>query len=102
MRRAMAAGELGDDVFGEDPSINRLQEAAAERLGKEAALFVSSGTMGNLIGILVGPRSGQEIIADAEAHTFLSEAGGAATLGGIQIMPVSTEAGIMTPEQVAE
>jgi len=102
MREAMAAAALGDDVFGEDPTVNRLQEVSAERLGKEAGLFVSSGTLGNLIGILVSARSGEEIIADADAHTFLAEAGGAATLGGIQIMPVSTEAGIMAPEQVAE
>ena len=97
----MAEAELGDDVFGEDPTINRLQEVAAERLGKEAALFVASGTMGNLIGILVNARSGQEVIADADSHVFLSEAGGAAALGGIQIMPVRTEAGVMSPEQVA-
>ena len=102
MRRAMAEAELGDDVWGEDPTINRLQELAADRLGKDAALFVSSGTMGNLLGILVSAHSGQEIIADADSHTFLSETGGAAALGGIQIMPVKTEAGIMTPAQVAE
>jgi len=102
MRKAMYDAKLGDDVWGEDPTINRLQEVAAERLGKEAALFVSSGTMGNLLGILVSARSGQEIIADADSHTFLSEVGGAAALGGIQIMPVKTEAGIMTPEQVAD
>ena len=102
MREAMAAAELGDDVWGEDPTINRLQEVAADRLGKEAALFVSSGTMGNLLGLLVSARSGQEIIADADSHTFLSETGGAAALGGIQIMPVKTEAGIMAPEQVAD
>jgi threonine aldolase len=102
MREAMATAELGDDVWGEDPTINRLQEVAAERLGKEAALFVSSGTMGNLLGILVSAHSGQEIIADADSHTFLSETGGAAALGGIQIMPVKTEAGIMTAEQVAD
>jgi threonine aldolase len=102
MREAMASAALGDDVYGEDPTINRLQDAAAERLGKEAGLFVSSGTMGNLIGILVSARSGEEIIADADSHTFLAEAGGAAALGGIQIMPVGTGAGIMTPEQVGE
>jgi threonine aldolase len=101
MRRAMAEAELGDDAYGEDPTVNRLQDVAAERLGKESALFVSSGTMGNLIGILVNARSGQEIIADADSHIFLSEAAGAATLGGIQIMPVRTEAGIMTQEQIA-
>jgi threonine aldolase len=102
MRRAMANAELGDDVFGEDPTVNRLQDVAAERLDKEAALFVSSGTMGNLLGLLVNARSGQELIADADSHVFLAEAGGAAALGGIQIMPVRTQGGIMEPEQVVE
>src|SRR2546426_7487626 len=100
MRTAMANAELGDDVFGEDPTVNRLQDVAAQRLGKEAALFVSSGTMGNLIGLLVNARSGQEVIADADSHVFLSEGAGAATLGGIQIMPVATQAGIMAPNQI--
>lgn len=102
MRRAMANAELGDDVFGEDPTVNRLQDRAADVFGKEAALFVSSGTMGNLLGLLVNARSGEEVIADADAHIFLAEAAGAAALGGIQIMPVRTEGGIMEPEQVAE
>lgn len=101
MRRAIADAELGDDVFGEDPTVNRLQETAAERLGKEAAIFVSSGTMGNLIGLLVNARSGEEVIADADSHVFLSEGGGAATLGGIQIMPVATRTGVMSPDQIA-
>jgi threonine aldolase len=100
MRAAMAGAELGDDVFGEDPEINRLQEVAAERLGKAAAIFVASGTMGNLIGLLVNARSGQEVISDADAHIFLYEAGGAAMVGGIQVMPVRTEAGILSPEQI--
>jgi threonine aldolase len=102
MRRAMADADLGDDVFGEDPTVNRLQDMAAEIFGKEAALFVSSGTMGNLLGLLVNARSGEEVIADADAHVFLAEAAGAAALGGIQIMPVRTKGGIMEPEQVAE
>jgi threonine aldolase len=101
MRRAMADAELGDDVFGEDPTVNRLQDVAAEMLNKEAALFVSSGTMGNLLGLLVSARSGEELIADADSHVFMAEAGGAAAIGGIQIMPVRTEGGIMEPEQVA-
>ena len=101
MRRAMAEAPLGDDVYGEDPTINELQVRAAERLGKEAALFVPSGTMGNLLGVLVSARSGQEVIADADSHVFLYEGGGAAALGGIQIRPVVTERGVMTPEQVA-
>jgi threonine aldolase len=100
MRRMMHEAELGDDVFGEDPTVNRLQLRAAERLGKEAALLIASGTMGNLIGILCGARSGQEIIADADSHLFMYEAGGAAALGGIQVRPLATDAGVMSPEQV--
>jgi threonine aldolase len=102
MRRAMADAELGDDVFGEDPTVNRLQDVVVEMFDKEAALFVSSGTMGNLLGLLVNARSGEEVIADADAHVFLAEAAGAAALGGIQIMPIRTERGIMAPEQVAQ
>ena len=102
MRRAMAAAPLGDDVFGEDPTVNRLQEMAAERLGKEAAILVSSGTMGNLIGLLVHARRGQEVIAEADAHVFFYEAAGAAVVGGIQIRPVPTGAGVMSSEQVRD
>ena len=100
MRRAMAEAELGDDVFGEDPTVNRLQRRAAEVLGKEDALFVASGTMGNLLGVLSLARSGEEVVADSDSHVFLYEGAGAATLGGIQIRPVRTEAGVMAPEQV--
>jgi threonine aldolase len=100
MRRAIAEAELGDDVFGDDPTVNRLQQVAAERFGKEAGLFVSSGTMGNLLGNLVNVRAGQEIIVDAISHVFMNEAGGTATLGGIQVRPIATEAGIMRREQV--
>jgi threonine aldolase len=100
MRRAMADAELGDDVFGEDPTINRLEARAAGLLGKEAAVFVTTGTMGNLLAVLSHARSGQEVIADADAHLFMSEGGGAAALGGVQIRQVPTEAGVMTPEQV--
>jgi threonine aldolase len=102
MRRAMAEAELGDDVFGEDPTVNRLQERAAELMGKEAALFVPSGTMGNLLGLLAQARSGQEVIAEAGSHVFLNEGGGAAALGGIQIRQVPGSAGVMSAEQVRE
>jgi threonine aldolase len=102
MRRAMAEAELGDDVFGEDPTVNRLQEVAAERLGKEAALFVSSGTMGNLLGVLTLCRAGEEVITEASSHTFLYEAAGAARVGGVQIMPVPTADGVLTAEQIVE
>jgi threonine aldolase len=102
MRRAMADAELGDDVFREDPTVNRLQEVAAERLGKEAALFVSSGTMGNLLGVLVNARSGQEVIADSESHLFLNEGGGAAGLAGVQIRTLVTERGVLSTAQVEQ
>jgi threonine aldolase len=100
MRRAMYEAELGDDGYAEDPTVNLLEERAARRFGKEAAVFVASGTMGNLIGLLVGARAGEEVIADAQSHTFISEAAGAAMVGGIQIMPVPTSCGVMTVEEV--
>lgn len=84
MRAAMAEAEVGDDVFGEDPTVNRLEARAAERMGKEAALFVASGTMGNLVALLTHCRRGDECIVGDEAHTFYYEAGGMAALGGIQ------------------
>ncbi len=83
MRRAMAEAEVGDDVFGEDPTINRLEEMAAERLGKEAALFVASGTMGNLVSLLAHCNRGDEIILGDNSHTFYSEQGGSAAIAGI-------------------
>jgi threonine aldolase len=96
----MSEAELGDDVYGEDPTVNRLQHVAAELLGKEEALFVASGTMGNLLSVLSLARSGEEVVADAQSHVFLYEGAGAAALGGVQIRQVHTEAGIMTTEQV--
>ncbi|MHB1004702.1 MAG: low-specificity L-threonine aldolase [Chloroflexota bacterium] len=83
MREAMYRAELGDDVFGEDPTVNRLQELAAERTGKEAALFVASGTMGNLVALLTHCGRGHEAILGDKAHIFLSEQGGIAALGGV-------------------
>ena len=83
MLKAMRSAEMGDDVYGEDPTVNRLQDMAAERMGKEAGLFVPSGTMGNLIAILVHCGRGDEAIMGNKAHTFLYEAGGVSALGGI-------------------
>jgi threonine aldolase len=88
MRTAMAAADVGDDVYGEDPTVNRLQAMAAERLGKEAALFVPSGTMGNLAAILAVCGRGDEIILGDKSHTYLFEAGGVSSLGGIHTMAV--------------
>jgi threonine aldolase len=83
MRRAMAEAEVGDDVYGEDPTVNRLEAMSAEILGKEAAVFVSSGTMGNLISVLAHCGRGEEMILGDQAHIFLSEQGGSAALGGV-------------------
>lgn len=82
MREAMYRADVGDDVYGEDPTVNRLQELAAERLGKEAALFVASGTMGNAMAVLTHAGRGQGVIAGEQSHIYLYEAGGASTLGG--------------------
>ena len=83
MRAAMAQAEVGDDVYGEDPTVNRLQEMAASMLGKEAGLFVPSGTMGNLVAILAHCGRGDEVMLGNKAHTFLYEAGGISALGGV-------------------
>lgn len=83
MREAMAKAEVGDDVYGEDPTVNRLQEMAAEMMGKEAGLFVASGTMGNLAGVLAHCQRGDEVIVGNKAHTFSFEAGGISVLGGV-------------------
>ena len=83
MRQAMFTAELGDDVFGEDPTVNRLEAMAAERLGYEDGLFVVSGTMANLVALLTHCGRGDEIILGDQAHTFLYEQGGSASLGGI-------------------
>lgn len=84
MRQAMLTADVGDDVYGEDPTVNRLESLAAEMLGKEAAVFVSSGTMGNLISVLSHCQRGDEMILGDGAHIFLYEQGGSAALGGVQ------------------
>jgi threonine aldolase len=91
MRRAMAEAELGDDVYGEDPTVNHLEALTAEMLGKEAALFVPSGTMGNLIAQLVHCGRGDELIVGDQAHTFRYEAGGSAAVGGIHPYTIQTD-----------
>src|SRR5256885_9859899 len=102
MRQAMVTAPLGDDIFGDDPTTNELMEVAAARMGKEAAAFVPSGTMGNLIGIAVNAHRGEELIADADSHAFYYETAGAAAVCGVQIRPIATEAGVMSPLQVAQ
>jgi len=91
MREAMAEAEVGDDVYRDDPTVNRLEEVAAEKLGKEAALFVPSGTMGNLIALLVHCQRGDEVIVGKLSHIYLNEAGGMSALGGIQPCPIQNQ-----------
>lgn len=91
MREAMAEAEVGDDVYRDDPTVNRLEALAAQMLGKEASLFVPSGTMGNLIALLVHCQRGDEVIVGNESHIYLNEAGGMAALGGIQPCPIQNQ-----------
>ncbi|MFW6082548.1 MAG: low-specificity L-threonine aldolase [Chloroflexota bacterium] len=91
MREAMYRAEVGDDVYGEDPTVNRLESLAAERLGMEAALLVSSGTMGNLVALLAHCGRGDEVILGDQSHTYLFEQGGMAALGGIAPHPVPNQ-----------
>ncbi|MDH3693981.1 MAG: low-specificity L-threonine aldolase, partial [Gammaproteobacteria bacterium] len=88
MRAAMAEAEVGDDVYGEDPTVNRLEQLAAEKLGKEAAVFAASGTQTNLIALLAHCERGDEYIVGQTAHTYKYEGGGAAVLGSIQPQPL--------------
>lgn len=101
MREAMAQAAVGDDVYGEDPSINTLQAMAATMLGKEAGLFVPSGTMGNLASILAHCNRGDEIIMGNVAHTFLYEAGGVAALGGVHPHTIPNQPdGTLDPQDI--
>ncbi|MBI1846026.1 MAG: aminotransferase class I/II-fold pyridoxal phosphate-dependent enzyme [Candidatus Rokubacteria bacterium] len=102
MREAMARAEVGDDVWEEDPTVKRLEALAAARTGKAAGLFVTSGTQGNLVSVLAQTRAGQEVVLDLHAHIFNSEVAGAAVIGGVQMRPVATARGFLSPGQVQE
>jgi len=91
MREAMAEAEVGDDVYGDDPTLNRLETLAAQALGKEAAVFVPSGTMGNLIALMVHCQRGDEAIVGDKSHIYLNEAGGISALGGIIPNPIPNQ-----------
>ena len=103
MRAAMAAAEVGDDVFGEDPTINRLQERAAEVFGKEAALFVPTGSMGNQIAVKLHTKPGQEIIIEERGHIFNYEMGTPSVVSGVLIRPVKSQdgSGMLTWDEIA-
>ncbi len=100
MRSAMAQAEVGDDVYAEDPTVNHLQERAAEVLGREAALFVPSGTMGNQIAIHLHCSPGSEVIGEASSHIFNFEMGAMAALSGALPRPVAAPGGLLSPQQV--
>jgi threonine aldolase len=101
MRRAMAAAEVGDDVYLEDPTVNRLQVRAAEIFGREAGLFVPSGSMGNLTCIMAQTSRGQEVICEAAGHIYNYEMASMSALAGVLPRLITTEAGIMTWEEIA-
>jgi threonine aldolase len=100
MRAAMAAAEVGDDVFGEDPSLRRLEERIAAMLGKEAALFVPSGTMGNQLGVRVHCQAGDEFLCESNCHIIFYEQGAYAQLFGIAAQPIEGDHGILQVEQL--
>ena len=100
MREAMAQAEVGDDVYGEDPTVNRLEAIAAELLGKEAAVFVPSGVMGNQLAIRLHTRPGDEVIVDSTSHLIRYEGGSASSLSGVQLCCVPGDRGRLSPESV--
>jgi threonine aldolase len=101
MRAAMAAAEVGDDVYGEDPTVNRLQEEAAAALGKEAALFIPSGSMGNLLAVKCHTQPGDEVVIERNAHIVQFEMGGMAWFSGVLPQVLEGERGILDPREVA-
>jgi threonine aldolase len=102
MRLAMAQAVVGDDVYGEDPTINRLEELGAQKVGKEASLFVPSGTMGNLVALLAHTRPGEEIIVGAEAHVYYYEVGGLARVAGVLPRLIDDGDGVFTAGAIAK
>ena len=102
MREVIARAEVGDDVFGEDPTVNLLQEKITSMMGKEAGLFVSSGTQGNQVSINAHTQPGDEVVLDSNAHILYYEAGAPALLSGVQLRPLNGRNGVITAEQVEE
>lgn len=100
MRRAAYEAEVGDDVYGEDPAVNKLEETAAALLGKEAALFVTSGTQGNQIATLTHCRPGQEVLLEADSHIYLFEGAAISAFAGVQPKAIKGKRGAMDPAEV--
>jgi hypothetical protein len=97
MRRAMAGADVGDDVYGDDPTVNRLEELGAEMLGKEAAVFVPSGTFGNQLALFTWCARGTELVLGEDCHILVHEAGAAAVIAGVQTRPVPAPDGVLSP-----
>src|SRR5688500_5806186 len=102
MRRAMAEAEVGDDVFGDDPTVNELERLTAELLGKEAAMFVPSGTMANQLAVRLHAQAGDEVLLEAGSHIHVNEAGGAAALTGASCRTVPGRRGIFTADDLID
>jgi len=100
MMQAIQEAELGDDVFQEDPTMNKLEKLAAQKIGKEKALFVTSGTQANVVSLLAHTERGDEVIMEAQSHTYLYEVGAMAALGGLMAHPVPGNKGVLYPEDV--
>ena len=100
MREAMASADVGDDVYGEDPTVRRLEELAADLLGKQSALFFPTGTMANQVAIHLQCRPGDEVLLEASAHSYDWELGGAAALSGVQVRPILGRAGVLDADVI--
>jgi len=100
MLEAIKTAELGDDVFGEDPTVNRLEEMAAKKMGNEAAMLVPSGTMGNLVSVTSNTKRGDSAILEAESHIYWHEVGGISAIAGVMPLPVKGTMGVMSPLDV--
>lgn len=100
MRTAIAEAKLGDDVYGEDPTVNELERLAADMLGKEAGLFVTSGTQGNAVSVLAQTHRGDEILLEANSHIYLNEVGGLAVIGSLMPKPILGDRGWVKPEDI--
>jgi threonine aldolase len=100
MRIAMAYAEVGDDVYGDDPTVNKLEKIAAEMVGKEAAIFIPSGTFGNQLAVLTHTKRGQEIIIGENNHIVVHEVGATAVIAGVQVKSIRTKNGMMNPQDV--
>src|SRR5690349_15444318 len=100
MLAAISAAELGDDVYHDDPTVNELERRSAELLGKEAAIFMPSGTMANLVAILTHCRPGDEVLLEADSHILYYESGGVAAIAGVMPHPVRGDRGVLSSEKV--